>query len=403
MAIKKIFFRLFIIGVFLIIIAISIILARGYKINIEQKTLNASAILIANSNPDGAKIYIDGKLKGATDSNIFVLPDTYIVEIKKDGFTSWRKKITIKGEWVYTINPSLFPLNPSLSPITTLGVVKAVASPTGSKVILFTETDNPEKSGIYQLDNSGRPLAILNPLKLLALKTVFNTDYFPKSAEIVFSPDEKQLLLSFLPASGTKKTYLLDIESLTTDPLDVTLSLDTIKNGWTVEKNKIHNKIIETYKKSFSRVAEKYFSIIAFSPDDKKILYTVKKQVYLPIILKPRLIATNQTPEVRNLEPDGLYVYDKAEDKNYKLDIQNDGNQEINSFLMWYSDSDHLVVRNKAKIVIMDYDGTQARTIYAGPFNKEFLTVSSDGKLLILANLNSENNKLPDVYAVGIR
>ena len=202
--------RLLLVGFFAVILVGLIIFGRGYRINVEQKSLNATAILVANSTPDGAKIYVNGQLKGATDSNIFLPPGEYSIQIKKDGFTPWEKTMRIKGEWVANVNPNLFPLNPSLSPITSLGIVKAVASPTGGKLILLTKASDEQKSGVYQLDNNRLPLSIINPLKLIAQDSAFGLDYNPDPATITFSPDEKQMLITFTSASGlASKTYLL--------------------------------------------------------------------------------------------------------------------------------------------------------------------------------------------------
>ncbi len=404
MKFHSIFKRILILALFIVVLIGMIILGRGYRINVEQKELNATAILVANSTPDGAKVMINGQLKGATDSNIFLTPGEYLVEIQKDGFTSWSKTMKIKGEWVININPNLFPLNPSLSPVTTLGIVKALVSPSGNKLILLTQTDDPEKNGIYQLDNNKRPISIINPLKLIAQDSVFGQQYAPESATITFSPDEKQMLISFSPSSSLEtSTYLLDVDSLATQALDVSQSVPAIKAAWSAQQIKNTKKIIETYKKPFPKVATDNFYVISFSPDEKKILYTVKNPVTLPVIIKPRLIATNQTEEVRNLVPGELYVYDKTEDKNFKIETPLADDVSNTQSVLWYTDSNHLVVRQDKNIAVVDYDGTNKRVLYAGPFMQNFLSVSSDGRLFILANLNPENNEFPDLYAVGVK
>src|SRR3989344_1236599 len=394
--------RVLIVSLFISALVGLIVFGRGYRINIEQKSLNATAILVANSTPDGAKIFVNGQLKGATDTNIFLVPGQYRIQIKKDGFTPWEKTIKIKGEWVASINPNLFPLNPSLSPVTTLGIVKAIASPSGNKLLLLTESDDPKKTGIYQLDNNRLPISIINPVKLIVPGTAFGSQYVPTDAIIGFSPDEKEMLISFSLASGIEKTtYLVNVDTLSEQVLDVTQSVDIIKNAWVAQQVKNTNKVIETYKKPFPKVAIDAFNVIAFSPDEKKILYSVKKTVSLPIIIRPRLIATNQTEEIRDLLPGELYVYDKTEDKNFRIGEPMADNISNTSSILWYTDSNHLIVRQSDDIAVVDYDGTNKRVLYAGPFEEEFLSVSSDGKLYILTNLNPQNNNFPDVYAVG--
>ncbi|MCX6732293.1 MAG: hypothetical protein NTV98_02020 [Candidatus Roizmanbacteria bacterium] len=71
--------------------------------------------------------------------------------------------------------------------------------------------------------------------------------------------------------------------------------------------------------------------------------------------------------------------------------------------LNWFPDSRHLVEHEGDKISIVEYDDTSKQIIYSGPHEGSFFDVTSDGKLLILANLNPQFNKTPDIYAVGIR
>lgn len=403
MKISSIVKRVALIILFLIALISLITLGRGYRLNVKQNNLSSTAILVANSTPDGAKVLINDQLKGATDSNIFLSPGKYNVKIQKEGFTSWEKTLSIKGEWVININANLFPQNPSLSPITTLGVAKAISSPTGNKIILLTKNVNSEKNGIYQLDNNRLPISIINPVKLLAHESLFGLNYDPQVAQIQFSPDEKQILITFQSSPVISKSYLMDTDSLSEKVLDVSQSVDSIKIAWEQQHQLNVNKVLETYKKKLSVVAIDNFNVVAFSPDEKKILYTVKNPVTLPIIISPRLIATNQTQEIRNLIPGELYVYDKTEDKNFIVASSLDQESYQNNPYSWYIDSGHLVVRTDDEIMIVDYDGTNKRTVYAGPLENGFLSVSNDGKLFILANLNSKNNPFPDVYAVGIR
>jgi hypothetical protein len=51
----------------------------------------------------------------------------------------------------------------------------------------------------------------------------------------------------------------------------------------------------------------------------------------------------------------------------------------------------------------VDYDNSNRQAVYSGPFEANFFTTTSDGKIIVLANLNPEGNKLPDLYLVGIR
>lgn len=387
--------RIIFLIIFLLILSGIILIARGYRFNPSKKTITPTGILVVSSYPDGAKIYLNGKFFGATNSNLNLLPGRYLLEIKKSGYTPWKKEITVKGEVVVKIDALLYLQNPTLSPITSLGVIKAVYSERTGKSVIFSQNDNLEKDGIYLLETNRRPLSLFDPLKLLLLKN----DYFPENNleefNPIISPDGKQIMLV-----SNDFSYLISSEEKTKDIFDITNSKETVLEAWEKEIEKYHKKIIETFKDPLPKIASDSFKILSISPDETKILYQAKKEASIPAIIKPPLIGTNQTKEERNIKKDNFYIYDKKEDKNYLIE---NCSLKIENCLFWYPDSQHLVIKEEKQISMIDYDGTNKQTVYSGPFEKDFLAVTSDGKILILANLNPQNNKLPDVYAVGIK
>jgi len=187
------------------------------------------------------------------------------------------------------------------------------------------------------------------------------------------------------------------LEEENTFPFDVSLSKDSLITAWEKEKKLIKMKILETYPKDIVKIASESFNLIAFSPSETKLLYQVKTNLTLPIILDPPFMGSNQSLETRVLKKNSLYVYDKKEDKNYQLPIFN------YQLIQWYFDSKHLLINEGKKISVVDYDGTNQQTFYSGPYESDFFYITSDGKLIILANLNPDANQWPDLYLVGIR
>lgn len=409
---KKIFIRFIFLLIFFFLLFVLILYTRGYRINISQKNLTSTGILVASSFPDGAKIYIDDELKGATNSNFSLPPKKYRIEIKKDGYSPWEKDLIIKGELVVKTDAMLFPQNPSLSPITSLGVVSAQFSEKDNEIIILSNSQNIKKDGVYLLETSKRSLSIFNPLRLLTLKSTFKEEFDFKNTAIEFSPDAKQIIFSIFELNKkTKKNiplsaYLISTEGENKELFEITKSKETIEEAWAEEQKNNLNKILETLKSPLSKIASQSFEIISFSPDESKILYRAKENITVPTIIKPPLIASNQTKEERNLQKGNIYVYDKKEDKNFLITNYQPStisHQPPANFILWYSDSTHLVLNEKEKIAVIGYDGQNKQVVYSGPHESDFLAVTADGKLLILANLNSHFNKLPDIYAIGIR
>lgn len=106
---RRILFIIFIIA-FFTITPLVILYANGYKLSLQGKILQKTGMLVLDSNPKGAKIYINGKpkklfLKFFNQKNNFiitpakiknVLPGDYLVKIEKNGYWAWEKKLTVK-------------------------------------------------------------------------------------------------------------------------------------------------------------------------------------------------------------------------------------------------------------------------------------------------------------------
>ena len=313
----------------------------------------------------------------------------------------------------------LYPLNPSLSPLTNLSVSRAIPIAQSYKVLLFSEQGDELKDGIYLFEPGAGPISFFTPLKLIALKKNLSTslgNFSFNEAEVEVSPDAKEAIFSF-ETSFVPASYLLSLDPPSgeedTSFFDISSSRETLTQAWSKQKQEVNRKILEAYPKEIAKVASDSFHVIEFSPDETKLLYLTKRSTTLPQAVQPPLIAVNQTPENRNIVVNSLYVYDKKEDRNYKIEISNFqlpiSQQTSNSQLLitnsisWYSDSKHLVINEGKKISFIDYDNQNKQTVYSGDFDNSFFKVTNDGKILILTNLNPEANKFPDLYAVGIR
>lgn len=392
------FSRTIILVLFVAFSLVVILYARGYRFDPARKELSATGILAVSSVPKAAKVYINGDFKGATDLNLSLAPGTYTVEVKKEGYATYSTRLKLRGEIVEVVDPILFPLNPSLSPLTNLGVTKAVEIDSTDKILIFSESENIEKDGIYVFDASRTPLNIFQPLKLIALKSSVLQIGNLKDSEVLFSHDYKQAIITFKQEDATT-AYLLSIDQENQIPLNVTESKQALITAWDKERKQEILKIFEAYPKEIRKIASDSFIMTKYSPDQTKTLYKAKKTVNLPMVLVPPLIGANQTAESRNLVAGHIYIYDRKEDKNFEI-----GDSALNiDSIHWYSDSNHLVFSEDKQITLSDYDGNAKQTLYSGPLYEGFFTITSAGRLLILSNLNPLQNLFPDIYEVGIR
>jgi hypothetical protein len=275
-------------------------------------------------------------------------------------------------------------------------------------------------------------------------------------AELGWSPDSNQVIAHFpkdLKVSVSSETnILLDANNLNrTEALrDVTARLPVVFSQWEEQLAKKLNNQLINLPLEMQKIATESAANVYFSPDEKKLLYQASADLTIPDEIIPPLPASNSQPQTRELKAGNHYVYDIEEDRNYKLldstieekapnrirlvnlitpkslfspesspsayrklqqkdtltTIENFQNQytPINiQNLQWFPDSKHLIAVEDNKIIILEYDGTNRSTVYAGTYENNFTFPWPDGsKLLIITNLNLESSIPPNLYAIDL-
>lgn len=384
---------------FLVIATTGVILyGKGYNLIFGDGKIGilGTGLLAATSIPDGAGIYVNNHLTSATNNTISLSPGTYDIKIVKSGYFPWEKKITIEKEVVSTAHALLFPVAPKLENITDIGVSNPVIDPSLSKIAYTVSSfDNPRENGIYLLDMSLRPILTLQSASTQIADDTLDT--FSK-AQLSWSPDAKELVATISAGIDTTTTYLLKT-GFNQIPQDITATLPSVQALWKEQKANQEKSQLFGLKIKLQNLIKENFQILSWSEDESRILYTATNSATLPSIITPPLIGTNSTPEERQIQKEAIYVYDMKEDKNFKiLD-----SMPQNLSLSWFPDSKHLIYVADKKIIIMDYDGQNRITVYAGPFIDGYVFPWPDGsKLVILTDLGNLNIS-PNLYTIGLK
>lgn len=373
--------------------------ARGYRLNIKTLKFQPSGILVLKSEPDGASVYINGDLEAATNANLSLAPGTYDVEIKKDGYFSWYKRLTIEKEIVTQANISLFKIVPSLTP-TVIGAVNVVSSEDGSKIIysvLPGKDLTADRTGLFELETFSLPLGFnTSPRRI--------SDGDMTGATYSFSPDGRQVLLTISNA-----IFLLDTGTFTgqNQRVNVASQKEQILNGWVTQKTNLNQSLINSLPPTINDMLMRKTSAIAFSPDNDMILYTASGSATLPDnLIKPLPGASTQT-QARITETGKTYIYDIKEDRNFLITdqpatINNHDNGSLPA-IRWMSTSRHLLYASRDQVIVMDYDGTNKQVIYSGSYTMpEVFPYSNTTKLLILTNLGAASSPA-NLYTLTVK
>ncbi|MEK7615064.1 MAG: PEGA domain-containing protein [Patescibacteria group bacterium] len=95
-------------GVFLITAPLVVLHTAGYRYNIQNGKVLQTGILNIRSVPKGASVFIDGDLQNERTPSVIdnIGPGTHVVEVKKDGYSSWRKTLDVQSRQT-TFIPSI--------------------------------------------------------------------------------------------------------------------------------------------------------------------------------------------------------------------------------------------------------------------------------------------------------
>lgn len=374
-----------------------VLYGKGYNFSFGDGKIGiaGTGLLAATSLPDGAGIYINDHLTSATNNTINLAPGVYDIKIVKSGYFPWKKTIVIEKEVVSTVYALLLPAAPKLDNITNAGVSNPVIDPSRTKIAYTASSyEDPRKNGIYILDMSLRPILTLQSSSIqIANETIDNLS----ESSLLWSPDAKELIATVSAGRSAPTTYLLKT-SFNENPQDITETLAATQALWAKQEEQQNKSQLFGLKAKLQNIISENFKILSWSEDESKILYAATQSAELPLLINPPMIGTNSTPQERTIKKDLLYVYDIKEDRNYEI-----GNSQGSKSLSWFPDSKHLIYVADKRIGIMNYDGLNRTTVYAGPFVDNYVFPWPDGsKILILTDLGNPSIS-PNLYTIGLK
>lgn len=417
--------------------------AQGYRPN-RSGTVQGTGLLVANSFPTGAEVYVNDKLLTATDDTVYLEPGEYQVRIQKDGYSPWEKNLRIEQELVSQTNAQLFKRVPSLLPLTFTGLENIMPSPDGEKLLYYTASGSSQlKNGLYLVELSSN---LLNSQREPRQISDDPAGYNLAKANFVWSPDNSQVLVSTVDHS-----VLLDVSKKSTlaTLTDVTFQKKQLLSQWEAELYTRERQFFAKFPPEMQTIASMSAKNVYLSPDKKKMLYTATASAIIPENLQPPLLASNTQVEERTLIPGKTYVYDREEDKNFALDVPSVASQAaarvllandlykrdatryeaspsaftrlqastsaeiarnfgryysswFSSGVQWFPDSKHVFFADQDRIFLVGYDDTNRTPVYSGPFANQFVYPWPDGSKLLIQTTFSSSSPT-NLYAIELK
>ena len=333
----------------------------------------------------------------------------------------------IEQELVSQTNARLFPTAPSLSTLTFTGVQNYSPSPDGQRIIFYTASASAaRKNGLYLLELSNSPLSFQqSPRQIAADSPNFDLE----NARFIWSPDSSEVMV--IAEDREVMLNLSQMNDLDTLP-DIFHQRRQILSEWEQEMYVRERQFLSLFPQEVVGVATQSAKNVYISPDKKRLLYTATASALIPDSITAPLPSTNSQPEERELQPGSIYVYDREEDKNFKVGVEatdsaklysknllatdlHDPNSPLltasaaaftslqastsaetaanfnvyhtslyaNTF-QWFPDSRHLLFIDNNAVKVVGYDASNVTTIYSGPFDLTFLYPWPDGNRVLI-------------------
>lgn len=376
---------------------------KGYTFSPEIGKVVGTGIISVTSVPDGASVYLDGHLVTATNANISQLePKEYQVKVLKESFIPWEKKVKVSKGMVEELKISLFPAIPTIYPLTFNGVVAPAISSDGGKLAFTVPlTEDPQakqKGGVWVWTMSSQPISFNRggqPQQIVASGPSFD---FSK-ASLKWSPDSKQLLVSIqqggLEGKAYERNFLVPIDQNTSisNLRDTTPTLTSLMNEWQ-EDQKIKDRaaLLSITDLSVKKIASEAGNLVdnnqklKWSPDESKFM--VVKGAATKGTTGGGEDKLHNTAKVYSLSTEKPASYDLPQALDYH----------------WLPNSRHIILVQKDKIEISEFDGGNVATIYAGSFDPLFIFPWPDSsRIVVLSSHPTPTASTPNLFGINLK
>ena len=214
---------------FLVITPAIVRYSQGYRIDWQNKTIVQTGALFLEPRPAPVEVYLNGefiKKSSFVFQNIYLgnlLPKKYLVEVKKEGYSPWQKKLAVSQKLVSEAkNITLFPLpadrqaglpDPNKINKISENLRDFFPSPSGKYFVFLKNTQVPKMS-LYSL-NDQREILALNIQSGFVNYAIEDIQWDSDSTNITFSLNDsaKRLFFSYNVENATISKPLKDSPS----------------------------------------------------------------------------------------------------------------------------------------------------------------------------------------------
>lgn len=164
--------------------------AKGYGLD-RNGTLIQTGLTFFSSQPNPATINVNGVQKGKTNTRMFLVAGLYDIQLKRDGYRTWQRKINLQGGGVLHFDyPLLFANTLTPSKKTSYSTAPSYATQSPDRRWNVVGKSSLDTYDVYDLKNPTKP-----PLSLTIPPGVMTKAVGAETLEVVEWADDNQHIL----------------------------------------------------------------------------------------------------------------------------------------------------------------------------------------------------------------
>lgn len=252
-----------------------IMYSQGYRIDLVYGTIVKTGGLFLEPRPAPMKIYLDRRFKTESNflfQNIYIglFPRLYFVEIKKDGYFSWEKRLKVFPKLVTEAkNIYLFPQN--IMPKILAQNVKEFYPSQNNKYIAIAQENFPSRLKLYTIADTAE--------RILYEDAATSTPY--SVSEAVWNSGSSEIALVLTGIAGSKITVIDAVNPAAFS--EVTFDKSHVSNiSWSslnqdeiilIASNNKYNLLLKYNKRTKGVTQPLAYDVLSYDILDKKIHY----------------------------------------------------------------------------------------------------------------------------------
>ena len=176
--------------------------AYGYGFDRQTGDIIQNGLILVDAHPESARVLVNGEDKGVTDSRLVLPADRYTIELRRDGYRSWKRDVDLEGSSIeQLVYPFLYPERLVSKTLQTYEAIPMMASESPDRKWLVISV--PAAVGSFQVIDLGDDEHPVTTVGLPA-DTLTTTSNVHRFEEVEWSTDNSHLLIKHTFETGSE-------------------------------------------------------------------------------------------------------------------------------------------------------------------------------------------------------